>query len=145
MKTVRTPDLLTKAGWAWHATIYCRGLPSLSRCVKLILAWEPNALHLHCGKTTQIKPSILVSKCHWNLGAICEVARHNILIGPIIYRLLRLFKLGSFKDFKNQQSLGISLEFKDFFSGCDHLLNLRVLMTAFLAGISYYYMYKLQR
>ncbi len=22
MKTVRTPDLLTKAGWAWHATIY---------------------------------------------------------------------------------------------------------------------------
>ena len=21
MKTVRTPDLLTKAGWAWHATI----------------------------------------------------------------------------------------------------------------------------
>ncbi len=22
MKTVQTPDLLTKAGWAWHATIY---------------------------------------------------------------------------------------------------------------------------
>ncbi len=29
MKTVRTPDLFTKAGWAWHTTIYCRGLPSV--------------------------------------------------------------------------------------------------------------------
>ncbi len=32
MKTVRTPDLLTKAGWAWHATIYSKSVIYLPEC-----------------------------------------------------------------------------------------------------------------
>ena len=72
MKTVRTLDLLTKAGWAWHATIYIRK----SNNVKKIYIWETSRVRILIGNMPLFILVLEVSAYQASVGNETEWIRH---------------------------------------------------------------------